>query len=166
LNNPNFKEIFGENYDNFKAIVDSLYEKFDQANLDIDQLIYGKVKEILLNYGINAGSNTIKDFVETNLRSTNYDMSNALIRLTAMGDKVNDESVRIVFDMINTADKITYTSTYYRGKKIISAAKKFKKNGGNLLDLFEKDENNTKTGYLIRPVKQGLLERKIKTFET
>ena len=35
-----------------------------------------------------------------------------------------------------------------------------------LADLYEKDENGVKTGYLIRPKKQGLLERKIKDFET
>lgn len=166
LSNPNYKELFGKDYDNFRAMVDSLYEKFDQAQLDIDQLIYVKVKNILLKYGYDAGSNTIKDFVENNLKSTNYDMSNALVRLTALGDKVNDEAVRIMFDMINTANKMTYTSTLYRGKRLINAANRFVNNGGKLADLYEKDENGVKTGYLIRPKKQGLLERKIKDFET
>ena len=32
LSNPNYKELFGKDYDNFRAMVDSLYEKFDRLS--------------------------------------------------------------------------------------------------------------------------------------
>lgn len=147
-----FSDIIGENYDMLQKNLITLDKAFSFAEANLKDRLVKAATESLYRRGINAKSPTIYDYVTRNIEETNSDIS-TLTRIIGAGDKMNDEAVRIMFDIIQRKDTETYNKAFEVGKELINLAHKSKI---SQKELYETDGKGGRTGYIARERRYGL----------
>ena len=161
FNSDRYRDLLGaQEFDDLKAQVKQIQEMFGYAQTALNDVITDHAAKTLLMRGIDAGSNTIRNYVNTQLTSTANDMS-MLVRLIGAGDKMSDEALRVMFNIVQRAEDKIAENTYIKGRKLLKLLDKV---GTKQLKLFETDSKGKKTGYLVREKKYGQFRSEFKDF--
>jgi len=84
-----------------------------------------------------------------------------VVRLIGAGDKMSDEALRVMFNIVQRAEDKIAENTYVKGRKLLKLLDKV---GTKQLKLFETDSKGKKTGYLVREKKYGQFRAEFKDF--
>lgn len=161
FNSDRYRDLLGaQEFDDLKAQIKQIQEMFGYAQTALNDVITDHAAKTLLMRGIDAGSNTIRNYVNTQLTSTANDMS-MLVRLIGAGDKMSDEALRVMFNIVQRAEDKIAENTYIKGRKLLKLLDKV---GTKQLKLFETDSKGKKTGYLVREKKYGQFRAEFKDF--
>lgn len=161
FNSDRYRDLLGaQEFDDLKAQVKQIQEMFGYAQTALNDVITDHAAKTLLMRGIDAGSNTIRNYVNTQLTSTANDMS-MVVRLIGAGDKMSDEALRVMFNIVQRAEDKIAENTYVKGRKLLKLLDKV---GTKQLKLFETDSKGKKTGYLVREKKYGQFRAEFKDF--
>lgn len=161
FNSDRYREALGPiEFDELRDQVSQIQQQFSYAGSALNDIITDHAATTLLQRGIQAGSNTIRNYVNNELHSTANDIS-MVTRLIGAGDKMEDEALRIMFHITQNAEDRIAEATYVKGRQLLKLLEKV---GTKQLKLFETDNNGKKTGYLVRDKKYGQFKSEFRSF--
>jgi hypothetical protein len=112
-------------------------------------LIRNEAANIMKRVGLEAGSTTSEDYVDTHLDSTDMDI-NKIEQFVMSASAVSNEGIRMLGYMIQTVFNSVRRKTIMVGRDLLSLSR-----GVNHRNLYEYDENGNRTGYIIRDKRYG-----------
>lgn len=158
----NYREIIGKDSSG-EYILDRMLKRAKdyQAMLtDGYSIVKGKIadnaRQNLKQVGLEVKSSTIYDYSMSNPSPSQRDIA-WLTYYIGAGDKINNDSIKTIFYLINKAEEETNRNTYQVIRKLedlLSKAGKY-----NQRMLFEVDDDGNTTGYIVRARNYGKFEK-------
>lgn len=157
-----FKEFIG--IQNYNQIINDLYNikmLLDQGSVWTHQMMIAQAKQLLLDRGIEANSPTIESYLHDFSDHVGKDIL-SITYLLGAGDKVNDEAIRSLFDLIQHTNFEIEETTQTQGNKLLELLHKAGRKANEA--VMELDEKGLPTGYFIRRRNYGRFNRDYQQF--
>lgn len=154
-----YREIIGkDDYDKMLADIDLCLKLLNGCASHIKHMQVKNATNLLLKTGMSVNSPTIYNYIASNTTETDFEIS-TLTRFMAAGDKINDEAIKSLYQIMqNSEDRINH-KTFNKATKLL---RMLKNAGGRQQGLFELDDNGKPTGYIIRSKNYGKFHNKYK----
>lgn len=132
---------------------------FDILNSKYKQLLAHRFGEILIKYGDEAGSKTIRQYIEDNTNTTAIDLG---FYHTFIGSMkfVGDEGLRLIHRRIVDVENEIQRKTTEKASSFLPIVKNVK----DWQVFYETDKDGNKTGYLVRDINYGVFKRDYEAF--
>lgn len=157
-----FKEFIGSQ--NYAIITNDLYNLkmlLDTGQVWVHKMMIAQTQDLLRKRGIEANSPTIESYLQDFSQHVSKDIL-TITYLLGAGDKVNDEAVRSLFDLIQHTNFEVEEATQKQGYKLLELLHKAGKSANEA--VMELDEKGLPTGYFIRKRNYGRFQRDYKQF--
>lgn len=156
-----YSDIIGtKEYDKLMSDLSICKSILDACSDHVKRMQVQNAREIMLNNGIQVGSPTIYNYLAENTKETNNDIS-SLTRWFGAGDKINDEAIKTLFNILQNTENIINNNTFVKAHSLLE---KLKAAGNNQKILFEVDDEGKTTGYIVRERNYGKFQRDYKKF--
>ncbi|QOR57533.1 hypothetical protein [uncultured phage cr125_1] len=132
----------------------------DACSDHVKRMLVQNAKNIMLKNGLLVGSPTIYNYLAENTKETNNDIS-SLTRLFGAGDKINDEAIKTLFNILQNTENTINSNTFNKAHYLLN---KLKAAGNNQKILFEVDDDGKTTGYIVRERNYGKFQKDYKEF--
>lgn len=156
-----YKQIVGEeNYNKIQDMLSICKQLLDTCSHHVKRMQVENAKNTMIQVGNKVNLDTIYSYLEENTEETNFDIS-TLTRLFGSADRINDNALKTMYNMLQDTEDIIRHNTLTVGKKLINLLSKA---NYSQKDLFEVDENGLPTGYIIRDLLYGKMHKEYKQF--
>lgn len=157
-----FVDIIGKNdYNEMIRTLKDIRTLLNAGSNSVNNMLSSQAVDELTNVGLSVNSPTIENYILENGNTVKEDIL-SITKWLGSGDKMNDEAVRALFNIVQDAESNINRATFKKHNQLMELLQKI--GSTNQKKLIELDDNGMPTGFLVRRRNYGRFNKDYKQF--